>query len=61
MIMPVFVMLVVWPFSLLNMTHVLNRIDPVDSLLLAVGLTVFSVRSYIRQRNNGDRKKALSL
>jgi len=61
LIMPVFVMLVVWPFSLLNMTHVLNRIDPVDSLLLAVGATIFSLRHYIRHRNNGGRKKALSL
>jgi len=60
MIMPVFVMLVVC-FSLLNMTHVLNRIDPVDSLLLAVGATIFSLRHYIRHRNNGGRKKALSL
>lgn len=64
MIMPVFVMLLVWPFSLLNMTHVLNRIDPVDSLLLAIGATIFSVRYYIRHinngTNNGTKKKALS-
>lgn len=61
MIMPIFVMLMVWPFSLLNMTHVINRIDPVNALLLAVGATIFSIRHYIRHRNNGDRKKALSL
>lgn len=60
MIMPVFAMLVVWPISLLNMTNITHSMDPVNSLLLAVAVTIFSVRYSIRHKKNDQKKKTLS-
>lgn len=57
MIKPVMAALVVWPVSLLDMAHVINGIDPLNSLLVAVAVTVFSIRLGIRQKNGGAKKR----
>lgn len=60
MIMPVVIILVVWIISLLNIANITHSMDPINSLLLAVAVTIFSIRYSIRHRNNGNKKKPLS-
>lgn len=54
-------MLIVWPVSLLNVTHITHIMDPVNSLLIAVAVTILFIRSRIRHRNNGNNKKTISI
>ncbi|MCC6544219.1 MAG: hypothetical protein IT392_06915 [Nitrospirae bacterium] len=61
MILSIFIVLIAWLFALLNATHIMNSIDPVDSLLLAIAATIFALRYNIRYKNRRDKKKSLSL
>ncbi len=61
MIMAFFIIIAAWSFSILNILHIINSIDLFDSLLLGITATVFSVRYSIRQKNNGNGKKTLSI
>ena len=61
MIMAFFIIITAWTFSILNMLHIINSINLFDSLLLGITATVFSVRYSIRQKNNGNGKKTLSI
>lgn len=58
MIMPIFVIAATWSITLLNITHVINSMDPVNSVLLALAATIFALRYSIR---NKTKKKSLSL
>ncbi len=57
----IFIILLAWPYTLLNMTHVINGMDPVNSLLLTLAITVFVIRHNIRNRKRINKKKALLL
>ena len=61
MIMAFFIIIAAWSFSILNILHIINSIGLFDSLLLGITATVFSVRYSIRQKNNGNGKKTLSI
>lgn len=61
MILSIFIALIAWLIALLNTTHIMNSIDPVNSLLLAIAATIFALRYSIRNKNMKDKKKALSL
>jgi hypothetical protein len=61
MIIVFFIIIAAWSFSILNILHIINTIGVFDSLLLAITATVFSVRYCIRQKNNGNGKKTLSI
>jgi hypothetical protein len=61
MIMAFFIIIAAWSFSILNILHIINSIDLFDSLLLGITATVFSMRYSIRQKNNGNGKKTLSI
>jgi hypothetical protein len=59
--MAILIIISAWAFSILNMLHIINSMDMFDSLLLGITATVFSVRYSIRQKNNGNGKKTLSI
>jgi hypothetical protein len=59
--MAILIIIAAWSFSILNMLHIINSMDMFDSLLLGITATVFSVRYSIRQKNNGNGKKKLSI
>jgi hypothetical protein len=59
--MALLIIISAWSFSILNMLHIINSMDMFDSLLLGITATVFSVRYSIRQKNNGNGKKKLSI
>lgn len=61
MILSIFIVLIAWLLALLNTTHIMNSIDPVNSLLLAIAATIFALRYSIRYKNRTDKKKSLSL
>jgi len=61
MILSIFIVIIAWLFALLNTTSIMNSIDPVNSLLLAIAATIFALRYSIRNRNRRDKKKSLSL
>ena len=61
MILSIFIVITAWLLALLNMTHIMNSIDPVNSLLLAITATIFALRYSIRNKNRTDKKKSLSL
>lgn len=54
-------MFVVWPMSVLNMTHVTSTLDPVNSFLVAVAVTVFSLRYRSRKKIENSNRKTLSI
>lgn len=61
MVLSIFIVLIAWLIALLNTTHIMNSIDPVNSLLLAIAATIFALRYSIRNKNRTDKKKSLSL
>ena len=61
MILSIIIVLIAWLLALLNATHIMNSIDPVNSLLLAIAATIFALRYSIRNKNRTAKKKALSL
>jgi|GEM_PF-3838514 hypothetical protein len=59
--MPTFIVLVVLPISLLNITNVFHSIDPVSSLLVGAAATICYIRLGMRKRQNGKKNITLSL
>ena len=58
----IFIILLAWPFTLLNMAHVINGMeDPVNSLLLTLAVTVFVIRHNIRNKKRTNKEKNLLL
>lgn len=57
----IFIILLAWPFTLLNMTHVINGMDPVNSLLLTIAVTIFVIRHHIRNKKRTNKEKNLLL
>ncbi|MGQ9570938.1 MAG: hypothetical protein ACUVUQ_08890 [Thermodesulfovibrionales bacterium] len=59
--MAIFIILIVWSFSILNVfnINIVKGLDVIDSILLAIAITVLTVRYKIRQSNNGKKKLSI--
>ena len=58
--MPILVIIPAWSIALLNITHIINNMYPVNSVLLALAATIFALRYSIRNKNK-TKKKGVSL
>lgn len=54
-------MLLILPISFLNLTHNNGSMDYVNSLLIAVAVTAFTVRHRIRKKDESKNEKTLSI
>ncbi|NWF52781.1 MAG: hypothetical protein HXY47_06835 [Nitrospirae bacterium] len=57
--MVIFIIITVWLFSILNVLKIIKGMDGVDSLLLAIAITVLTLRYKIRLKNNGKKKLSI--
>lgn len=60
MALSLFIILSAWSLVLLNLSHIVQGIDPINSVLLALAATFFALR-YRSRFKNRTQKKALSL
>ncbi len=53
------IIIIAWSFSILNVFKIVKGMDVIDSILLAVAITVLTIRYKIRQSNNGKKKLSI--